>query len=121
MTSQREVERKYQKLLDDVNTKEFFKIDLTNRVNVYACGFGHFTKTIDIHAGVTPMFMSCPQCGSQSTSSFYKDTQPEIKPSHEWFRPSLKECMKFRGKSEAMLDHILMGGLELRPINHLNS
>lgn len=116
MKSQREVERMYQKLIHDVKTKEFYKVDLTNRVNFYVCPSGHFIKTIDRHPGVTPMFIPCPICNSSAKSNFYTGGISGIKPTHEWYRPSLEECQKMRGKKENLLDHILMGGLELREI-----
>ena len=60
MMSQREVERRYKKLLHDVQTKDFYKIDLTKRVNCYGCpACKHITKTRDVDAGVTPMFFEC--------------------------------------------------------------
>lgn len=33
MESQGQIERKYKKLLQDVETNDFYKVDLTNRVN----------------------------------------------------------------------------------------
>lgn len=119
--SQREVERKYKKLLEDVSTKEYYtKIDLTNRVNVYSCKCGNKFKTIDKDAGVTPMFKNCILCGTTAVSSMYKDIAPELKPVAEWYRPSLKECLKMR-KNEPLLDHILAGGLEFRLITPTNN
>lgn len=117
MISQREVERRYTKLMNDVATNDYYKVDLTNRINTYRCGFGHLTVTIDRDAGVTPMFLNCKHCGGQASSAGYRPKDKEhLVPTYEWFRPSLKECMKMRGKSEGLLDHILMGGLELRAI-----
>lgn len=116
MISQREVEQKYTKLQQDVATMDFYKVDLTNRVNCYTCGSGHVTKFIDRDAGVTPMFLSCPTCGEQASSSGYRDISPELQPTHEWFRPTLQECQKMRGKKEAILEHVLNGGLEFRKI-----
>lgn len=116
MISQREIERQYSKLMNDIATKDYYKVDLENRVNVYTCLNGHRTKTINKDAGTTPMFMSCPECGVQSKSSWYKDIAPDIEPSIEWYRPSLSECLKMRGKKEPLLDHVLMGGLDTRKI-----
>ena len=49
MISQRELERKFNKLLKEVETNDFYtEIDLTNRVNCYVCENGHLTKTKDI-------------------------------------------------------------------------
>jgi|GEM_PF-5889502 len=105
--SEREIERKYAKLE--------IKLADPNRINCYRCPNGHIRKTIDIHHGVTPMFLSCDICGTQSTSTFYNDVAPDIKPTYEWFVPSLSETKKFK-RNAAMLDHIFNGGLELRKI-----
>lgn len=118
MKSQREIEKQYEKLLQDVQTKDFYKIDLTNRVNVYSCACGNRFKTIDIDAGVTPFYMRCDMCDSMATSSFYKDVAPNLAPSIEWYRPTLKQCLKMRSKEygDAMLEHVFNGGLEYRKI-----
>ena len=116
MQSQREIERKYNKLLKDVETDDFYKIDLTNRVNCYVCGCGHITKAKDVDAGVTPMMFSCEKCEETARSTFYKDIAPEQKPTIEWYRPTLKQVLKMR-KNEGMLDHILQGGLDVRRVS----
>lgn len=116
MISQREIERKYSKLLNDVETNDFYKVDLTNRVNCYVCQTcKHITKTKDIDSGVTPFMSHCESCGNYAQSTFYKDIAPDQPHTWEWFRPSLKQVLKMR-KNEGMLDHILSGGLELRKI-----
>ena len=116
--SQREVERRYQVLIKDVETKDFYKsVDLTNRVNCYSCATcGHITKTKDVDAGVTPMFFDCEKCGKQASSSFFRDIAPNQQPTIEWYRPSLKEVIGFR-KKQFLLDHVLGGGLHFRKIN----
>ncbi len=116
MISQREVERKYNALINDVAVKDFYKIDLTNRVNCYVCKCGHITKTKDIDSGVTPMMFRCEKCTSMATSNFYNDCAPNQQPTIEWYRPTLKEVMKLRDNPYA-LDHIFNGGLEYRKIN----
>lgn len=116
MKSQREVERQYNRLLKDVETKDFYKIDLTNRVNCYVCQkCRHITKTIDVDAGVTPFMHTCESCGDMAQSTFYKDVAPNLKPTQEWYRPSLKQVLKMRS-DEGMLDHVLKGGLDVRKI-----
>ena len=115
MESQASVERKYTQLLKDVETKDFYKIDLSKRVNCYLCKCGHITKTRDIHAGVTPMMFACEICGNDAMSSFYNDIAPQQQPTFEWYRPELKKVLKMR-KNPAMLDHILRGGLDYRKI-----
>ncbi len=116
MLSQREVEQKYNRLLEDVKTKDFYKIDLTNRVNCYTCQTcGHITKTKDVDAGVTPFMHTCESCGKTAYSSFYKDIAPHLQPTQEWYRPTLERVLKMR-KNSGMLDHILQGGLDVRKI-----
>ncbi len=116
MISQREVERKYMKLMHDVETNDFYKVDLTKRVNCYTCQkCFNVTKTIDIDAGVTPFIIGCEICGSDCYSSFYNDTHRHINPTFEWYRPSLPETLKQR-KNVNTIDHILQGGLLKRKI-----
>ncbi|GAB3164636.1 hypothetical protein [Telluribacter humicola] len=116
MKSQREVEREYNKLLQDVATKDYYKVDLTNRVNCYLCSCGQITKTKDLDAGTTPMFIKCETCGKDARSTFYQDIRPDQEPTYEWYRPALKEVLKLRSK-ETTLDHVLSGGLLLRKCN----
>jgi hypothetical protein len=106
--SEREIERKYSKLE--------IKPAAPNRTNCYTCNTcGYVTKTIDRNYGVTPMFLSCPCCGNQSTSCMYRDLHPDKEPEYEWFVPTLKELGKYK-KNPAMLDHIFSGGLDYRKI-----
>ena len=46
MESQKQVEKKYNKLLKEVETNTFYSMDLTNRINCYVCDCGHVTKTL---------------------------------------------------------------------------
>lgn len=109
--SARELTRQYKKMLASHTTPV-----QPNRVNVYFCDCGTRFKTIDIHCGVTPMFMGCTSCDEMAKSSFYFDIAPELKPSIEWYRPSLNECLKLRKKEAYWLEHILKGGLKDRKI-----
>jgi transcription elongation factor Elf1 len=113
MESQRSTEKRYKKLLQNVAIDDYYKIDLNNRFNCYVCKCGHITKTVDIDAGVTPFMFSCEKCGNMATSTYYKDIAPEQQPTIEWYRPTLKQVLKLR-KNEAMLDHVLNGGLQYR-------
>jgi len=116
MESKRQVEKKYNSLLKNVEIDDFYKIDLNNRVNCYVCTkCDHITKTKDIDAGVTPFMFTCEKCQGISRSSFYTDIAPEQTPTIEWFRPTLKQVLKMR-KIPAMLDHVLSGGLDYRKI-----
>lgn len=112
IVSQREVERKYNKMMSN----DLYKAKAPkNRVNCYSCFCGHITKTIDIHNGVTPMFFDCEKCSTSANSSFYNDIAVDQEPTFEWYRPTLKQIMKMRSKPH-VLDHILNGGLEYRKI-----
>lgn len=116
MKSQREVIKSWVKLLQDVATNDFYKIDLTKRVNCYICkNCNLITKTKDIDAGVTPFIHTCEHCGGEAHSTFYNDIAKHLHPTQEWYRPTLKQVLKMR-KNEGLLDHILKGGLDCRKI-----
>lgn len=119
MESIRQVTKRYNKLLVDVATKDFYKVDLTNRVNCYVCSnCGHVTKTKDIAPGVTPMIITCEKCQRiTARSTFYKDIVLDQEPTIEWYRPDLKETLKTR-RYPNLLEHILSGGLCHREIKH---
>lgn len=118
MISVKEIIKKYNELLLKVKTEDFYKIDLTNRVNCYRCSTcHHITKTKDIDAGVTPFMFTCENCGETATSTFYTDIAHLQEPTIEWYRPSLKQVLKLRKKEDnGMIDHILQGGLDDRKI-----
>jgi len=110
-----QITKRYAKLMNDVETKDYYKVDLTNRVNCYVCDHcGHVTKTKDIAAGVTPMFHKCEACGKTARSSFYKDLRPLNPPTEEWYRPDLKEVLKMQ--NDALIEHVLSGGLCTRKV-----
>ena len=115
MLSQREIKRRYFHLLMEVSTSNYYKIDLENRVNCYVCTCGHVTKTKDIDAGVTPFLHKCENCGQHAKSTFYNDIAPNQNPTQEWYRPTLEQTLKLRN-NEAMIDHIMNGGLDIRNI-----
>lgn len=116
MESQKRVEKKYNKLLKELETNTFYSMDLTNRINCYVCDCGHITKTIDIDAGITPFIFTCEKCGEIARSTFYNDIVPDQEPTFEWYRPNLKETIKMRKKPD-ILEHVLSGGLHFRLIN----
>lgn len=108
MESQREVTRKYNKIL------ETFKRDNARGINTYRCNNEHVTVTKDVDAGVTPFIIGCPKCDKEAKSSFYKEILPPLtRVDAEWYRPALKKVLKMRN-NPGMLEHILNGGLELR-------
>lgn len=115
MISMRELEREYRKIL-----KFYPDAVKPNKINCYVCkSCGHITKTIDIDEGVTPMFTDCDGCKSQATaiSKFYNDIAPEAKPTMEWYRPTITQCMKYRKLNSPTLEHVLNGGLLCRKIS----
>ena len=60
--TRKETETRYAKLLHDVKTNDYYKVDLTNSVNCYVCSnCGNTIKTKDIQAGVTPAMKSYRQ------------------------------------------------------------
>lgn len=79
---------------------------------------GDTIKTKDVDAGVTPAMKSCVKCGAMAHSTFYKDIRPDLQPTLEWHRPTLKKLLKWnriRGM-EWHIDHVLSGGLVDRKI-----
>lgn len=113
-----EIKQKYDELLQRVKTDEYYtKIDLTNRVNCYVCDKGHITKTKDVDAGVTPFVHKCETCGDIAKSSFYQDIAPDLEPTEEWYRPTLKAVTRMHASGFlGGVDHALNGGLFSRKI-----
>jgi hypothetical protein len=97
------------------------------RLNVYACtppmmpgstiksGCGYWIVTIDRAAGVTPMFTKCGHCGGVASSRMYK-VGAGLEPTHEWFRPASEAELGPRYQLDTVTQHLLNGGLLLRPI-----
>jgi hypothetical protein len=98
------------------------------RTNVYACtpplvdnpnvkgGCGYWIVTIDRAAGTTPMFTRCGHCGGTASSRMYKVAEGLI-PTHEWFRPKNEAELKPNYEmNDALANHLLNGGLLLRPV-----
>lgn len=117
MESQREIERRYMRMLDAV--RQAAPSTSRTGINCYVCqnkDCGHVTKTIDVDRGTTPFIYNCEKCNAEAISTFYKDIAPEKEPSIEWFRPTLQQTQKYKS-NPGMLDHILDGGLDDRKIN----
>lgn len=115
MKSVREVVRQYNSMLKRVAGRQMFG-ENGNGVNCYVCdGCGHITKTVDVDPGVTPFMHICEKCGGWARSTMYRDIAPDQKPTQEWYRPTLEQCLKFR-KHESMLQHVLDGGLDIRKL-----
>ena len=112
MMSVRECTRRYNEMSKTYEAKAE-----PNRVNCYQCDkCGSITKTIDVDDGVTPFYYQCEHCKNPvARSTMYYDIAPNQKPTQEWYRPTLKEVLKLR-KNPSMLEYILNGGLDVRPI-----
>lgn len=86
------------------------------QINVYTCQTCHQRLvTVDRDDGVTPMFLGCTsgnRCEYPMISAGYQCDQTEP-PTHEWYRPSLKNA---RRRGPSMLEHVKLGGLDIRPI-----
>jgi hypothetical protein len=89
--------------------------DGRGRINVYTCqACAGSIVTVDSDEGVTPMFLDCRaggRCAGRMVSAGYRCDQ-SLPPTFEWYRPSLKAA---RRMGPAMLQHVEMGGLALRP------
>lgn len=91
------------------------------RLNGYRCdGCQGITLTYDRHPGIAPAFVDhkrfdpgsrCPGMGA--SLGYPADAPPGWEPSHEWFRPSEDVLITL---SDAAINHVLSGGLILRPI-----
>lgn len=83
-------------------------------INVYTCPAKHYTTTVDIHEGVTPFIIECPQCYRAATSAMYPRIRPvpELipKPTIEWYKPNEAEIMRKQIHGD-QLAHIQRGGL----------
>lgn len=92
-------------------------------VNVYKCdGCGDLMVTLDHDNGVTPAFLGCratPGCGGRGTSSGYPKSEPPARIlellAWSWYRPGRLELAWLKGNLPEMADHVLRGGLALRP------
>lgn len=83
--------------------------------NAYVCpACGGQIITVNLVSGVTPMLLACratPDCEGTMASQWYPAWANDRAPTHEWYRQKIKRRM-----SEDMKDHILMGGLSIRPV-----
>ncbi len=96
-----------------------------NRVNIWECrDCKKLLVCIDLHVGVTPFMMDCDPartkdgCGGPMYSRFYNVGDPTLtrlwagRATHEWFVP---EESQRRRLDRNMLEHVLQGGLDIRP------
>ena len=89
------------------------------RKNVYTCDTCRGeVVTIDTDKGVTPFMISCratPGCKGFMYSGFYR-CAPSRVAQFEWYRPETIE-----GFDPATQEHVMKGGLLLRPLPGINS
>ncbi len=87
------------------------------RKNIYVCvACGGHIVTVDRAEGTTPFMVNCQAtdgCTGHMESSFYRVWDQRIRPSHEWYKETSLE-----GLTPAVLHHVQMGGLMLRPIEN---
>lgn len=105
---------------------------IKERMNIYICEHGCHNITVDVDKGVTPFMIGCEfkgrpdrpanpkymkngKCIGTAKSCMYPkeigENTPYPVPTHEWYRPALKEYSKL---SEYEKEHVLNGGLLLR-------
>lgn len=71
--------------------------------------------TIDADRGVTPMLVTCSDCGFQMFSNFYR-TPAEHPHTHVWYRPEGKELKRLLNNPTTK-DHFLNGGLSIKEVS----
>lgn len=97
-----------------------FEADPPPNYNAWKCeACGKLTVCVDIHSGVTPMYIACRrtvECRGMAISAGYPtDPIPERVMKNlawEWYRPSATE---FATLSAEATEHVMNGGLMLRP------
>jgi len=110
-------------------------LKINERLNLYICEHGCHNVTADVHEGVTPFMIRCNfkgrpdrplnpdktkdgRCIGTARSCMYprevEDGYPMPVPTHEWYKPTLKEAKKQDKKWPGSMDHYKNGGLSLR-------
>lgn len=106
-----QIEKRYNGLVNGIEEKKMY--DGRNTVDRYVCDTcGYMIHTTYRDKGVTPFTMPCTRCGGTMyhTKTFDKKTVPTYVPVFDWYRPTLEQTLKM---SDAMIEHILAGGLVL--------
>ena len=84
---------------------------LRRRLNQYTCDTcGGTITTVDLHEGVTPMFLNCRAtegCAGRMVSRIYR-VEGEPEPQFEWYKPDKPK------KSDR--EYVELGGLLIRPV-----
>ncbi len=88
------------------------------RVNGYRCrDCGRVTWTLDVHEGVTPMFLGCRAftgCLGMAESMFYRVPIDHPDPGWEWYKPSKGAARRQEKRFPGSMRHWEQGGLSLR-------
>lgn len=97
-------------------------MEAKGKINVYHCETcGGDTVTVNLDAGVTPMFLKCRAggffrpCGGTATSRGYQVPQ-DLVPDYAWYAPTPEQRKKM---DPAMRDHCERGGLNIRKLDSL--
>lgn len=111
----KQIEKEYNEMIKTVGQLEN---PPEKRINCYRCPEClTVIKTVDVDRGTTPFMINCDHCKrGMMKSTFYKDIVPQMGVTKEWFRPTLATLRKYLsdGNKDAMIDHVLNGGLEMR-------
>ena len=106
-------------------------MESSNRINAYTCEKLHSTVTWNKDAGVTPMFITCDQCGGMASSRMYRVDQSLIA-TKEWYKPTEEDITNeanevaekngigYKIVYATLKEHVAKGGLLLRDIKKLN-
>lgn len=96
-------------IAEDYDQNGFQKSD---RLNIYTDGENRTIVTVDINTGITPYVINDKETDRLLKSLCYLVPQ-DIKPTHEWYRPTLEEHKLLPMN---MREHVSKGGLVLRKI-----
>lgn len=83
--------------------------------NAYICtnkeACGNIMVTVDLEEGVTPMMLSCDECGGRAYSCMYR-VPPTLAPTFAWKKPKPEEFKLYRPEVRAATrEHVERGGL----------
>lgn len=93
-------------------------------VNAYTCEkCGGTICTVNLDAGVTPMFLACravpsdlvKDCDGSMVSAWYRGTEA-MTPTWGWHQATPKQIRRMKRNDPAMADHCAQGGLLLREL-----
>lgn len=107
-------------------TAHFFKMkhemeeneNLTTGVTCFVCDTcQEAIKTELVDKGITPTSLICNNCKGPMKNTNGEDIAPDYDPTWEWYRPTLKEYLKFRKLNKRQnLNWVGSGGLLMRSV-----